>query len=306
MSHDRRWWPAVLLTLLMSGLGHVYAGRARLGLLIYLALSACFTLIAVLGLFARSWLLLSAGLAVVAVLRVVVIIHAGVSAEGAAKPYKPQFYNRWWVYVLLLLVAWFVWPAVVKSLLRHNVVEAFKVPSSSMAPAIQAGDYFFVDKRPAARRIPTYNEVIVFQSLSEPGVSVIKRVVGLPGDTLATRDGQLYRNGRAVKEAWITPVSPTDTMPLIDESNPRGQAEAVLEHYPTLSRWGPTIVPQGAVYVLGDNRSYSYDSRYWGPVSLDRILGRPLWIYFNLARDDLGYRTRWERVGTRPWVVQPN
>ena len=144
--------------------------------------------------------------------------------------------------------------------------------------------------------MPHHNDVIIFNSLTQPGMAVIKRVVGLPGDTLATHEGQLYRNGTSVHEPWIIPPSPHDTTALFKDS-----ASKAAAGHPTEWNWGPIVVPSGDLFVMGDNRPDSYDSRHWGPLPADRVLARPLSLYFSL--DPEGWHVRWERIGEAPWVA---
>jgi len=305
-NRNRRWWKAVLLNFGLTGLGHLYSGRPRAGLAIFLGLNIFILGLCLLALFGRSLSFLVLALGTGSILGIWIIIDAGLSAARAPQPYTLRSYNRWWLYLGLTLCGWLVWPKVVFTVVRHTLVEAFWMPSASMRPTIQVGDYFFVDRRPSAHRMPARDEVIVFESLSQPGVSVVKRAVGLPGDTLMTRDGTLYRNGQAVTEPWTIPLGPADTLPLIEGTDAMSRSLSDLAHHPTQANWGPVVVPPGSLYVLGDNRPNSYDSRFWGSLPATRIVGRPLYIYFNLTRGPDGLHTNWQRVGTNPWVVRPN
>ena len=289
----------MLLTLCVTGLGHLYAGRPRAALAFVLAghLYGVALLLLILSRPSAPELLLAVVIAVLLV--VTTMVHAGLAATRAARPYELRWYNRWWIYVLVLLFAWFVWRPGLKALIRHSVLSAYRIPSPAMEPSILVGDFLFADTRAAARRMPQRNDVVIFPSLTQPDLTLIKRVVGLPGDTLLTRDGQLYRNGRAVAEPWIRPLSSADSIPLVQETTklPSGASG------PTMLNWGPVLVPAGQLFVMGDNRPESYDSRFWGTLPADRIMGRAFFLYFSI---DLAWHVRWNRIGTSPWVVQPN
>ena len=148
-------------------------------------------------------------------------------------------------------------------------------------------------------------DVVIFRWPHQPGVDVVKRVVGVPGDTLAMRDGVLIRNGRVVSEPYEERGSRA-----ADIAHPwmAWQADylapgASREGYrPTLFNWGPLVVPPGRYFVMGDNRDDSLDSRYWGFVERGVLRGRALLIYFSYDKSALvpfaWLRTvRWERIG---------
>ncbi len=299
MTTDRRPASAVLLTLCVWGLGQLYAGRPRAALAVVVGAHLYLAAIVVLELAYLSGAFLLAAVLMALAFGLAISVHAGIAAARAPRPYALQWYNRWWVYLASALFVWLVWEPSLRGFVRRHIVEAYRIPSTAMEPSILVGDFLFADKRSGARQMPHRNDVIIFTSLREPAVAVIKRVVGLPGDTLATRRGELYRNGTPVHEPWINPLSPQDTMPLLEDS-----ASAAAAGHPTAWNWGPIVVPSNSLFVMGDNRSESYDSRHWGPLPADRVLARPLSLYFSLDHEH--WHVRWERIGKAPWVVQPN
>jgi signal peptidase I len=233
-------------------------------------------------------------------------------AEAAKKSFG-QWLWEWAKSIAVALVIWFV--------LRALLVEAFRIPSSSMERTLLVGDFLFVNKalygaevpiihtRLPAFREPELGDIVVFDSRTQEDVKVVKRIVGMPGDTLEMRDNVLLRNGvRQVEPFVIRTDSFTDPA----EFEMRGwqlqylQPSADRETYrPTRGNWGPLIVPEGQYFVLGDNRDNSYDSRYWGFVDRRVIRGRPLFVYYSFDRESwraLPFLTaiRWGRLGTRP------
>jgi signal peptidase I len=182
-------------------------------------------------------------------------------------------------------------------ILRTFLVEAFRIPSGSMENTLLIGDFLFVNKAlygaeipftgkhlPAFRE-PRRNDLVIFKSVEEPRLTVVKRVVGMPGDTLAMEDNRLRVNGAAADEPFVL-----RTDPLADHEDPkmRGWQARYLTadrdprtYRPTLKNWGPIVVPADSFFVMGDNRDNSYDSRYWGFLGRDRIRGRPLIVYFS-------------------------
>ena len=210
-----------------------------------------------------------------------------------------------WISVALFLV------------LRTFIVEAFKIPSGSMERTLLVGDFLLVNKlaygaeipfthkRLPALRDPTRDDVIVFESPEDLTKTYVKRLVGIPGDTLEMKSGSLFRNGTRVAEAYVSRNSDIDRV----EDRFRWQrdyivkpAGASMSYDPTRNNWGPLVVPKRSYFVLGDNRDNSSDSRYWGFVADSLIKGRPFVIYYSYDPDSahaLSWitRIRWNRLG---------
>jgi len=221
-----------------------------------------------------------------------------------------------WEWVKSLAVALVIW-----FVLRTLLVEAFRIPSSSMERTLLVGDFLFVNKalygaevplihkHLPAFRDPRRGDIVVFDSRTEAGVNVVKRVVGVPGDTLQMKHAVLWRDGVAQQESYVEHVnSLTDTS---DPDMRKWQVKYLLPgvnqatYHPTRDNWGPVVVPPGQYFVMGDNRDNSYDSRYWGFVPRDVIRGRPLFVYYSYDADSwraLPFITaiRWGRLGHQP------
>ncbi len=204
--------------------------------------------------------------------------------------------------------------------IKTFLVEAFKIPSGSMERTLLVGDFLLVNKvvygaelplmstrLPGLRR-PTRGDVIVFEWPKDRSKNFVKRLVGLPGDTLAMRDGILIRNGVALAEPYVSHSDP-ETDPVWEEFRWQGNflvktAGATVAYHPSRNNWGPLVVPEAQYFVLGDNRDNSLDSRYWGFVPDSLLRGRPEVVYFSCAPDsavDFGCLThiRWTRLGER-------
>lgn len=219
-------------------------------------------------------------------------------------------------------------------LVRSFLIEAFKIPTGSMEGTLLVGDFLLVNKLvygaelpftgvklPAIRK-PQRGDVIVFQWPVDRTKNFVKRVVGLPDDTLEMRHGNLMRNGVLQREPYVSHTSPG--MDVSDEefdwqlayllggnhpvkSPPRsplsvGTLEARPGYHPTRNNWGPLVVPEGNYFVLGDNRDNSLDSRYWGWVADSLVRGQPLVVYYSYNPDgavklDWLTRVRWKRFG---------
>ena len=197
------------------------------------------------------------------------------------------------------------WPSSLQSLLTTVViavfviafvVQAFQIPSESMENTLLIGDYLLVDKlrygggggwnyvmpyRPVHR-----GDIIVFRYPLNPTQHFVKRVVGVPGDRVRLINRQVYVNGIALRENYVVHSSPVhdvfrDEFPRLNLPVPGLEGTWWLQ-MKKLVEDGALIVPEGSYFVLGDNRDISEDSRYWGFVPRENIIGRPLLIYWSV------------------------
>lgn len=171
--------------------------------------------------------------------------------------------------------------------IRTFLIQAFVIPSESMLDTILIGDRVLVNKFSYGVRNPfngdelirvgdpEFGDIIVFPNPETPQVDYIKRVIGLPGDTIEVRDKVLYRNGRAVQEDYVRHSSP--------------------HMVPGRDNFGPVKIPEGEYFCMGDNRDNSHDSRFWGTVPRNTILGKAFVIYWSSTN---WFRPiRWGRIG---------
>jgi signal peptidase I len=182
--------------------------------------------------------------------------------------------------VIALAIALFV---------RSFVVQAFKIPSSSMEPTLLVGDHILVNKFLYGIRIPLIGkkvlpfsqpqrgDVIVFIFPNDRSKDFIKRVIGLPGEKIEIRERKIYINDRLIEDPWGKYFPPE-----------------------RLINVGPVVVPPKALFVMGDNRNNSEDSRYWGFVPLDDVLGKAFVMYWSWdwQASSLVSKVRWQRIGS--------
>jgi signal peptidase I len=180
--------------------------------------------------------------------------------EGAAKAKEPS--ARW----IVELVGVVVVAILVAVLLRAFVVATYSIPSGSMEPTLKIGDRIVVDKLSYHLHGVDRTNIVVFstpptEDCAGPPVSdLVKRVIGLPGETVSLADGNVYINGHLLPEPFLPPNLRDDTYP-----GPATAPYALHHAY---------RIPAGEVYVMGDNRPNSCDSRYWGPISESTIVGK--------------------------------
>ena len=212
------------------------------------------------------------------------------AARRAGADFAPRAYNRWYVYLGAFLVSAFgVQPAYLR-LVRRMVLQAYQIPSSSMEPTLLKGDFVLASP---LRSAPARGAIVVYR---RRGVVFMKRVVGLPSDTLRMQSGTLLVNGRPFAEPY---ASHKLERSMFDEDFMWQRKYLVggdtAAYHPTLTFWGPIVVPTGQYFVLGDNRGESADSRFTGFVTADSIIQRPIVVY--LSRDPDTHNIRWRRIG---------
>ncbi len=183
--------------------------------------------------------------------------------------------------------------------IRSFIIQAFKIPSGSMLETLQIGDHLLVNKFIYGVKLPmvgtvlipweepSRDDVVVFKFPKDRSLDYIKRVVGVAGDTIEMKDKQLYVNGQANSNPH---THNTDTSIMPASNSPR-------------DNMGPVKVPEGYIFVMGDNRDNSYDSRFWGFVPLKDVLGKAMILYWSwdlnepLMSLDRFSSIRWSRIG---------
>lgn len=166
---------------------------------------------------------------------------------------------------------------------RIFVFQAFKIPSGSMEDNLKIGDHIIVNKfiygrkgdSPLAKLIPIREvrrgDVIVFRFPEDPHTDFVKRVVALPGETIAIRDKQVLIDGKPLDEPYV----------VFDDPTIYPAQFALPEPYRSRDQFGPVVVPQGQYFAMGDNRDRSHDSRYWGFVPRALIKGKAFMVYWS-------------------------
>jgi len=185
--------------------------------------------------------------------------------------------------ILAILIAFFI---------RTFVIQAYKIPSGSMKPTLLIGDHILVSKFNYGIRLPLIRstlvpvgtpkrgDIVVFIYPEDRSKDFIKRLIGLPGDVIEVRDKKILLNGLPWSDAHGVNV---DNLIIPGSVQPR-------------DNFGPVKVPEGSLFVMGDNRDESYDSRFWGFVPMKDVLGKALIIYWSWNQEDSG--VRWNRLGS--------
>lgn len=233
---------------------------------------------------------------------------------AARKPGRRGFASEWAVTIIMYLFA------------ATTIVQAYVVPTGSMENTIKVGDHMLVDRvgyadpGPVGRHFLPYREIrrgdiVVFRYPEDIRQTYVKRVIGVPGDRIHLENKQVVRNGRRLVEPYTQHVARfedryRDDFPRPPEVYTTSRGRDMLEHN---VEDGEVLVPPGALFVLGDNRDNSADSRYWGFVPRNYVIGKPLTVYwsYDAPTEDLEQwsahhlvdvaehffaRTRWDRM----------
>lgn len=191
----------------------------------------------------------------------------------------------------------FIIAFVIALVIRTFVVQAFKIPSSSMEPTLLVGDHILVSKFIYGIRIPyigakylTFHkpkrgDIVVFIYPQDPKKDFIKRVIATEGEEVQIKDRTIFINGESIEDPW--------------GRYGRGYRSLVPSHLRPRNNYGPKVVPPNSLFVLGDNRDNSQDSRYWGFVDLSAVKGKAFIIYFsyNKVARSVVDKVRWSRFG---------
>jgi signal peptidase I len=233
--------------------------------------------------------------------------------EAAAPPAEPLLveYSRSFFPVILIVL-----------LLRSFLVEPFRIPSGSMMPTLLVGDFILVNKFTYGLRLPVLNrklvelgtpqrgDVVVFRYPLDPKVDYIKRVIGLPGDTIDYRNKTLYINGEAQPQTAIGHYAGSGAGSSMSGAGEGVEKLGELEHrvlvrhqVPDFSPGcqvlmrGPIRIPEGHFFVMGDNRDNSNDSRCWGLVPETNLVGKAFAIWMSWDSERNGFPIDWGRLG---------
>lgn len=189
------------------------------------------------------------------------------------------------------------------------IIQAFEIPSASMEQTLLIGDHVFVNRvqyspktgwiQPIVKYTDVHRgDIVVFLSMDSrtPDMYIVKRVIGVPGDRIHLREGQVFRNGEKLAEPYAHHDGGYDTYRDNFPTVPTDEASGLTDDW-RLTRDshvenGDLVVPPGSYFAMGDNRDNSLDSRYWGFITQDHVIGRPMFIYWSFETSEDQYSQR--------------
>ena len=201
--YGRKPWLAGLLSLFMPGVGQVYNGQARKGVVFYClyGIAALVCVVILLALSSAPWNIVFP-LGVLLAGYLYILVDAVNTARRQRETFQPKFYNQWYVYLAIIVLLAFVLQPTVSLTIRKVWVQAFKIPSESMKTTLLVGDHILVNKFLYYFTLPQRFDILVFQYPWEDDRDFIKRVIGLPGDRVHVRDRQVYVNDQLLHEPY--------------------------------------------------------------------------------------------------------
>ena len=265
-TYKRKWWAAGLFSYLVPGLGQVYNGKALRGLLFYCLYSLLGSIVFVTALktmkreFSGFHVFLFFFFLLLSVAAFIAIIVDAIRGAKKAKSYQPEKYNRWFVYMLAIVLSLGVgWS--LKLAIRDVMLKPYRVPTASMCPTILAGDYFLSNKLYFCSHNPKRGDIAIFANPLNEKMDYIKRIVGLPGDTLEIRGKTVFIDGEPLDEPYACFME-------IDQRNDSD----------------PVVIPPNRYFFLGDNRDNSMDSRHFGLIERPKLRGKPTFVYWSMKK----------------------
>jgi len=288
----RRPWIAFFFSLVCPGLGQLYNGSVRWAIGA-LALSAVVTYLSAVYLFDTFAKLMQA-LLLGLLIDLFFAVHGWFQAKQlgtvALKPFQ-----RWWIYLGFAILLYGL-PGGYGYFIPERFL-SFQIPSESMVPTLLVGDRLVADGWAYRNDFPRRGDIIVFDYPRDPSIKYVKRVIGLPGDEVKIVGGELYVNRVLVKAHRTSePSTVEDGWGVVAYLETLGEVKHQIHRaQPTMFlNYGPVTVPEKSYFVMGDNRDRSSDSRVWGFVPEDAIVGKMKYIYFSWDGEKGGIR--WERV----------
>lgn len=283
MSHVRKPWIATSLSLICAGLGQIYCGRVGRGLLMYTTSLMFGPLLVITAVAANSTPMLALFLVCLAGLLGLVVWSVRDAGQLARRmeptAYQPQEFNRVSVYAMMASTS-VPYAIGLAFFLRATLIEAFVIPTASMAPTLIPGDRILVTKMGMTTRTLERGQVVVFRNPVNRRQTFVKRIIGLPGETVEIKDGTVMIDGRALERTETEP--PTGEKGTgrryLERAGDR-QYEVLFDKPASEMQSAPQKVGPDAYFVLGDHRDVSFDSRQVGTVPHGLMVGIVRYLY---------------------------
>lgn len=267
---------AAFLSLLLPGLGHLSCGKVKKAVIIYVVFQV--SILAAFFVFLRTALPYNLILSVTlfATVYLYAIIDSLLLAKNPDNTLKLKPILGYLILVAVIIFHSTIIRPLLGNTIKQKYIQAFKIPSDSMFPALLVGDMLLVDKHAYSNNNPKRGDVIVFQSPENPSKTLIRRIVGLGRETIEIKNTKVYINGSLYAEPYEINTDKTF------QSNERN----------TLN---PFAIPENNYFVIGDNRDQKHDNTFWGIVDRKDVNGKAIKFYWSWDKDNS--RVRWDRIG---------
>lgn len=282
---------ALLFSLVMPGLGQFYNGEVSKGIAFFLIFGFSVPLFSCLALHGPNvglWVLVLMGVLFALGIYILSCVDAFKRAKIIGENYHLGPYNRSYVYISVLFFGYFFVLNQLVTYTKTHLVELYYVPSTSMSPGLERGDYFFTDKNvnsPGCKRKIKRGDIATFVYPNDRTTTYVKRIIGLPGDKIEMSGTEVKVNGQSIVQSTL---SAKQDRQVLREKADSGETYDVYWKLNSPGSQLSVTVPDGQVFVLGDNRDEAYDSRKFGTLPLTDVIGVAKQVWFSLA--DAGLR----------------
>ena len=253
---------AFLLSLVTPGLGQMYNGQFRKGISYLVGFFLVYIVF--------SFLLFNFyGMIFYVIVMIGFFLFVLIGAVRGAVKFKTielKSYNKWYIYLIIFLLSNAAIRPLVGWTIKNNIARSYKIPSSGMAPTLLVGDHLVADMRIYKSEKPKRGDIIIFEFPKDPSKDFIKRVIGMEGEKVEVINNKIYINQKLLDDPW----------------------GYFTKDYPVLDTFGPVVVPKDSLFVLGDNRNNSQDSRFWGFVNREKVKGKALYLYWAKNKSRIG------------------
>jgi signal peptidase I len=268
-----------VLTFLSIGMGHLYAGSAKKGIVLFVGQNfiffSGFLLISKFPSIISLSILVFSGL----VYLIYCLIDVIQITKYRATKYELKKYNRWYIYLTLLIFVFYIPQPITGDLIKKNIIQAFKIPAGSLKPTLLVGDQILAKTDNDSKTNLKRGDLIVFPYPVDRSKNFIKRIIAISGDIIKIKNKKVLLNGEILNEPYIVHASPKIYK---EQFNPRDNLKQIK-------------VPENSLFVMGDNRDKSHDSRFWGFVETSDVIGKASIIYWSWDKENS--KVRWSRIG---------
>jgi signal peptidase I len=285
IAYKRNLTVATILSILGLGLGQVYNGQIKKGIIFCIVSLLLPILLCLIGLQYSFYGIVFFVIFLICFRLFIIIDALFVSIKIKEIILRP--YNKWYVYLIFAVLIDGIFILTYNNDFFKNGISGVKacyIPSSAMEPVLLVGDYIMVDLKCYKTNKPQRGDIIVFKYPKDPSKDFIKRVIGTEGEKVEIIRNKIYVNEKLINDPWGQ---------YDDQKSER------IRYIQPVEKFGPVVVPKDSLFVLGDNRDNSQDSRFWGFVNTHAVRGKAFIIYFSWDRyaQNLLDKIRWVRFG---------
>ncbi len=268
-------WGISFLNLLMPGLAQISCGKIKRGIIWYFLAYLVTSAAAYICIYPLAPLNIIFAAILIITFYLLIVLDAQRIAKDPLNSLNLKPLAGYSVLVSIVILHSLIINPVISGVIKHNFIQAYQFPSKSMTPTILQGDRILVNKYIYKSKDPSHGDVVIFPYPKKPKQDYLKRIIAIGGDKIEIKSKKVFINGQELTENYAVKLGPK----IIKQRDD----------------FGPITIPADSVFVMGDNRDNSYDSRYWGAVKKKDIKAKVINIYWSWDSDT--GKVRWSRLG---------